>query len=142
MHVNLSADSLDSSLCDQVLNALEVRRLDPKYLILELTETTLLENTQTACEILSQLSESGVKVQLDDFGTGYSSLTHIRDLPVHGIKIDKSFVADARANEKSRELLKSVVDLASNLQLEVVAEGIETGAQFQFLERTHIKFVE
>lgn len=135
MHVNLSADSLDSSLCDQVLNALEVRRLDPKYLILELTETTLLENTQTACEILSQLSESGVKVQLDDFGTGYSSLTHIRDLPVHGIKIDKSFVADARANEKSRELLKSVVDLASNLQLEVVAEGIETGAQFQFLEK-------
>jgi len=72
-------------------------------------------------------------VQLDDFGTGYSSLSHIRSFPVAGIKIDRSFVVDAHINEKSRTLLKSVVNIALDLDLDIVAEGIENQEHLDFL---------
>ncbi|MBX2837108.1 MAG: EAL domain-containing protein [Gammaproteobacteria bacterium] len=133
VHVNVSAASIDLSLVDHVMSALEIRNIEPRFLILELTETTILENTRLTREVIELLKEKGVRVQLDDFGTGYSSLSHIRDFPVAGIKIDRSFVVDAHINDKSRTLLKSVVNIALDLNLDIVAEGIENQQQMEFL---------
>jgi len=133
VHVNVSAASIQMSLVDHVMSALDSRGLSSEFLILELTETTLLENTDLTREVIGKLSDKGVSVQLDDFGTGYSSLSHIRNFPVAGIKIDRSFVVDAHIDSKSRTLLKSVVNIALNLNLDIVAEGIENQEQMDFL---------
>ncbi|MFK7997337.1 MAG: EAL domain-containing protein [Granulosicoccus sp.] len=133
VHVNVSAASIDPSLVAYVSSALSIRKLDPACLILELTETTILEKTDLTKEVIEGLQSLGVKVQLDDFGTGYSSLSHIRDFPVSGIKIDRSFVADAHVNDRAKALLKSVVNIAQELNLDIVAEGIDNQLQMKFL---------
>jgi EAL domain-containing protein (putative c-di-GMP-specific phosphodiesterase class I) len=84
--------------------------------------------------VLESLAQAGIRFQLDDFGTGYSSLSHIRDFPVSGIKIDRSFVMDANVDEKSNALLHSVMGIARNLGFTVVAEGIESSEQLAFLK--------
>jgi len=142
MQVNVSAASIQLSLVDYVMSALDARGISADYLVLELTETTILENTDLTRDVIEKLSEKGVKVHLDDFGTGYSSLSHIRNFPVAGIKIDRSFVVDAHINSKSRTLLKSVVNIALDLSLDIVAEGIENQEQMDFLTDIGCKFAQ
>ena len=133
VHVNVSAPSLKSALVDRVVQALRDRNIDASYLKLELTETTILENTEFTIDVLDRLRDNGLTLTLDDFGTGYSSLTHIKDFPVCGLKIDRSFVADAHHNEKSKALLRSVATIAMNMNLYIIAEGIESQEQLDFL---------
>ena len=133
MHVNLSAPSLHSNTTKLVLDALNDRNLEPEHLTLELTETSILVNKTAYVSILDSLAKKGIEFQLDDFGTGYSSLSHIRDFPVSGLKIDRSFVMDANVDAKSNALLQSVMSIARHLQFDVVAEGIETAEQLAFL---------
>jgi EAL domain-containing protein (putative c-di-GMP-specific phosphodiesterase class I) len=127
--VNLSAEILrDAGLPGDVATALRHHDLAPSALELEITEGAILEDPHQARELLAQLQLLGVGVALDDFGTGYSSLSYLAQLPVHKIKIDRSFVADMLVNPVDETIVTSVVDLARRLEVEVLAEGVETRA--------------
>lgn len=101
---------------------------------LEITETALMDNPQTAAEVLRDLREIGVKIYLDDFGTGYSSLSHLHKLPVDALKIDRSFVRSLTHSDRPA-IVESILALARTLNTSVVAEGIETELQSRELER-------
>ncbi|MDN3554482.1 putative bifunctional diguanylate cyclase/phosphodiesterase [Halomonas maura] len=107
--------------------------LSAEYVELELTESILMHDTQGAIEILEVLAEMGFSTAIDDFGTGYSSLSYIRSLPIDTIKIDRSFVQEVTENDKDAAICKGVITLAKELELRVLAEGIETEAQYEYL---------
>ena len=103
--------------------------LDPMLLTLELTETFLAEDPDAAKRTLDELSALGVRLEIDDFGTGYSSLARLAHFPLHGLKIDRSFITSVEEDSTARSLVESIVTLARALDLEVTAEGIETTLQ-------------
>ena len=105
---------------------LERHGVQPASIILEITEQDIMEETSGAPPVLEKLHQLGVGVSIDDFGTGYSSLARLQDLPVSEIKIDRRFVTNANANKSDRVIVRSIIDLASNLNLRVVAEGVES----------------
>jgi EAL domain-containing protein (putative c-di-GMP-specific phosphodiesterase class I) len=126
--VNVSARSLhDGRFVDDVTQALLANDLQPGQLQIEITEHALMSDTTRVREILSQLAARGVSVSIDDYGTGYFSLAHLRKLPVHELKIDKSFVMGMAAEDGAQDtaIVRSTADLAHNLGLTVVAEGVE-----------------
>jgi diguanylate cyclase (GGDEF)-like protein len=145
--VNISARSLlDTSLPRQVLAALDEHRTAPDRLCLELTETLALSQLETVDQVLTQLHDIGVRLALDDFGTGFSSLAVLSRIPVHQLKIDRSFIlalrdldeavdpeADADAIAQAKAVVRSTVQLGRTLELAVVAEGIETESQRRLL---------
>jgi EAL domain-containing protein (putative c-di-GMP-specific phosphodiesterase class I) len=134
--VNLSARSLDdSSLVATVDDAVRRSGLPPEALVLEVTETAVLQNRDAARASLEGLRTLGAGVHLDDFGTGYSSLSFLRELPVTGVKIDRSFVRDAVDRPEDLAITEAIVRLARGLGLETVAEGIETVEQRDLLRR-------
>jgi EAL domain-containing protein (putative c-di-GMP-specific phosphodiesterase class I) len=127
MSVNLSARSLEDPLLpDRIAELLTANGMKAEWLELEITESVIMADPARAREILGQLNKMGLRLSIDDFGTGYSSLGYLRKLPVHYIKIDKSFVMDMIQNEDDRVIVRSIVDLAHNLGLKVVAEGVES----------------
>jgi diguanylate cyclase len=113
--------------------ALETSGANPLWLQIEITESHLVNDVEAAIETLHRLRGLGVKVALDDFGTGYSSLTYLRRLPVHTVKIDRSFVVDVTNRSEDRSIVEMIVALASVLNLKVVAEGVETIEQATLL---------
>ena len=124
--VNLSAYSLDDiDLLNTIRIALSEAKLEPKWLTLELTETAIMADASRALITLSRLDSMGIRLSVDDFGTGYSSLAYLKRLPVDEIKIDKSFVMDMLENPSDAVIVQSIVDLARNMGMSVVAEGIE-----------------
>ena len=132
--INLSARSLvDTDLADTVAAALETAGLPPAQLVLEITESTIMADPVRTLTTLNRLASMGVSLSIDDFGTGYSSLSYLKRLPVHEVKIDKSFVMNMTAEEDDASIVRSVVDLARNLRLRVVAEGVEDGTSLQAL---------
>ena len=133
--INLSAQSLrDPGLVDSITTILDEAGLEPKYLTLELTETAVMSDPKQALEILSGLDEKGVMLSIDDFGTGYSSLAYLKRLPVDEIKIDRSFVMEMDGESNDKVIVQSTIDLAHNMGLKVVAEGIETEQSWQTLK--------
>lgn len=125
--VNLSAYSLnDIDLIDTVHHALAEAKIEPQWLTLELTETAIMSDANRALNTLSQLNAMGVRLSVDDFGTGYSSLAYLKRFPVNEIKIDKSFVIDMLNDVSDAVIVRSTIDLAHNMGMEVVAEGIES----------------
>jgi EAL domain-containing protein (putative c-di-GMP-specific phosphodiesterase class I) len=100
-------------------------RLDPGALEIEITESTLMGDHEQARTALAHLREIGVRTSIDDFGTGYSSLSYLRELPVHALKIDRSFISDLEREPESDAIVRSIIELARNLRLETVAEGVE-----------------
>ncbi len=132
--VNLSPRQLlRPDLERTVLHACEHNRTDPSQLELELTESALVTDIGHVEKLLVRLRRHGFQLSLDDFGTGYSSLSHLRNLPFHKVKIDRSFVMDLAHSPKSRVVLEGVVQLCGSLGLGLVAEGVETEAQFALL---------
>ncbi len=128
--VNLSVRQLhDPKLLEDVADALYASGLEPEALTLEITESMLIEETDRGSRALDQLKAMKVKIAIDDFGTGYSSLSYLKRFPVDTIKIDKSFVAEMETSATSAALVKAVVDLAHNLGVVTVAEGIENTDQ-------------
>lgn len=107
-------------------------RLDPKFVELELTETMLIDNVQETIDILQEFKEMGVKMAIDDFGIGYSSLSYLKKFPVDKLKIDRSFVKDLPHNQNDASIAKAIINLAHTLNLNVLAEGIETIEQLKF----------
>jgi EAL domain-containing protein (putative c-di-GMP-specific phosphodiesterase class I) len=132
--VNLSARQLrQSDLVDTVLRALQESGADPRRLKLELTESQLLHDVEDSIEKMAALAAHGVRFALDDFGTGYSSLTYLKRLPLSQLKIDRSFVRDLLLDPNDAAIARTILQLAQSLELEVVAEGVETEAQFNAL---------
>jgi EAL domain-containing protein (putative c-di-GMP-specific phosphodiesterase class I) len=124
--VNLSVRNLmDGRLPQQVQSLLEKWNVPPRKLELEITESSMMEDPERAKEILVALSSMGVRLTIDDFGTGHSSLAYLKRLPVSTIKIDKSFVQNMSSDENDFVIVQSTIDLAHNLGLEVIAEGVE-----------------
>ena len=105
----------------------------PHLLDLEITETIIMTDPERARRVLTELAEMGVTLSIDDFGTGYSSLAYLRDLPVHQLKIDRSFVQDMESDADNAVIVRSVVDLARNLGLLTVAEGVEDDSTWELL---------
>jgi EAL domain-containing protein (putative c-di-GMP-specific phosphodiesterase class I) len=129
MAVNLSARNLrDPKLPDQVAELLQTFGVKPEWLELEITESVIMADPARAMEILTRLKKMGVRLSIDDFGTGYSSLGYLKKLPVDTIKIDKSFVIKMAADNDDAVIVCSIIDLAHNLCLKVVAEGVENQA--------------
>jgi EAL domain-containing protein (putative c-di-GMP-specific phosphodiesterase class I) len=132
--VNLSPRQLtDERLGSMIARVLSDTGLDPALLTLEITETALLADTAAAGRALAMTRSMGVQVALDDFGTGFSSLTHLREMPVQMVKIDRSFVSRLEAHKPDAVIVRSIVDLAAGLGLDVVAEGVETPGQRNML---------
>jgi diguanylate cyclase (GGDEF)-like protein len=119
----------------RVREALAAAGLEPRYLELEITETLAMQNAEATAETLRRLKELGVRVSIDDFGTGYSSLGYLRRFPIDILKIDRSFVRDADRDADSGAIVRTIVALARALKLKVVAEGVETAEQRDFLAR-------
>lgn len=112
-----------------VKNILEETGLTPDDLIIEITENMIIQDFDTAISNLNSLKNMGVIISIDDFGTGYSSLTYLSKLPIDNVKIDRSFIKDIEANQRNQILTKAIISLAHALELDVVAEGIETAVQ-------------
>ena len=135
MAVNMSARQFkQQNLVEMVTQVLKATRLEPNYLELELTESLIMENVQQAITILQQFHDMGISLSVDDFGTGYSSLSYLQRFPIHALKIDQSFVRDLVFNSDDAEITKAIISLAHNLQLSVIAEGVETQEQFDYLK--------
>jgi EAL domain-containing protein (putative c-di-GMP-specific phosphodiesterase class I) len=108
---------------------------DPRYLELEMTETLLLKNPEENISVLRKLGQEGVRIAVDDFGTGYSSLAYLRELPIHTLKIDRSFVRDIETDSGNAAIVDAIVAMAHRLNLQTTAEGVETHGQLQVLQR-------
>ena len=108
--------------------------IEPEYIELEITESLLINNIDKSIRIMEQLKDIGFKLSIDDFGTGYSSLSYLKQFPIDKLKIDRAFVMDIEHNNDDKVLAKSIVDLAHNLNLSVVAEGVENKQQLEILE--------
>jgi EAL domain-containing protein (putative c-di-GMP-specific phosphodiesterase class I) len=133
--VNVSSRALrDPEFGRRVLAELEVAQLSPSSLVLEITETVLLDDLETARTRLQQLRDAGVRIAIDDFGTGYSSLGYLRRLPVDIVKIDRTFVAGIDTAVDERSLTLAIVRMLGMLDVEIVAEGIETSQQLAYVK--------
>lgn len=133
--VNVSVIQLmQEDFLSMVDGVLKNKGLKPSYLELEITESVLIENIDLNMKKIKELRELGVKISLDDFGTGYSSLTYLRELPIDVLKIDKSFIDNILSTGEKSGLAGSIISLAHDLGLEVVAEGVENEEQLKYLE--------
>ncbi len=134
--VNVSGRQLErEEFFLDVADVLELTGLDPSALTLEITETALMRDAPSAARRLGVLKDLGVRIAIDDFGTGYSSLAYLRQFPVDGLKIDRSFVSDIDRSGESRALIHTLIELGKALGLETLGEGIETRAQLHELQR-------
>jgi diguanylate cyclase (GGDEF)-like protein len=133
--VNLPANYLArQDMLEEINDLLRENQLPPEYLRLEITESEIMGDPVSVSKALSLSSKLGVKVSIDDFGTGYSSLSYLANLPVYALKIDRAFVSKLDVDERISAVVRSVVSLAHNLGLQVVAEGIETSHQLDYLK--------
>lgn len=134
MSVNLSPRQFESrTLITDIRSVLENSGLDPSLLELEITEGAVMANPERATQLLRTIREMGVGLAIDDFGTGYSSLSYLKHFPLSTVKIDRSFINDLSQDADARALIDGIITLAHGLRMKVVAEGIETTAQFDYL---------
>jgi diguanylate cyclase (GGDEF)-like protein/PAS domain S-box-containing protein len=134
MAVNLSNLQFNQKdLLKSVINILKTTGMDPRYLELEITESTIMQYPDKAIAVLRELKKVGIRISIDDFGTGYSSLNYLRRLPLDCLKIDRSFIMNIITNSDDAAITMAVVTMAHSLKLNVVAEGVETEEQFAYL---------
>jgi len=134
--VNLSAIQFcHAGLVDSVASALQRHRLPANSLTLEITETTAMHDADASLMVLQRLSDMGVDLSIDDFGTGYSSLMYLKRLPANELKIDRGFVRDLEQDSDDAAIVSAIVALGQALGLRIVAEGVETDRQQDFLTR-------
>jgi len=134
--INLSAGQfLQNDLVHKVDNVLKETRIDPSCLELEITENILMHDVNQAIKSLRELKKLGVQISIDDFGTGYSSLNYLKDFPIDTLKIDRSFICDIDTNASSVALTRAITNLAHDLEVKVVAEGVENAVQLDIVKR-------
>ncbi|MEO8756104.1 MAG: EAL domain-containing protein, partial [Casimicrobiaceae bacterium] len=133
--VNLSARQFyREDLAQRISDIVKSEECDPSWIELEVTETSLLHDLDAIRKVLHQLRDEGFTVAIDDFGTGYSSLTHLKHFPIDTLKIDISFIADLESDPQDAAITEAIIGLARGLGLRVVAEGVGTREQLEFLE--------
>ena len=132
--VNVSAKQfLSDDFTSQIINTIQKYNINLNLLKLEITESTLLDNVDNIISIMNSLGALGIKFSLDDFGTGYSSLQYLKALPLDQLKIDQSFVKNITTNKSDRAIVNTIISIANSLELDVIAEGVETIEQKQYL---------
>jgi diguanylate cyclase (GGDEF)-like protein len=143
LSINLSVNQLEAPNIIEIIEAaLKDADLDPKYLEIEVTESILISSIENTTIILNKLRKMNISVALDDFGTGYSSLSYLRKLPIDVLKIDKSFIDDLLNEDKNVEIIGSIISLAHNLGISVVAEGIEEEIQINHLSKLKCDYIQ
>lgn len=131
--VNLSTQQFhNANLCEQVRQVLEETGLEAHYLELEITESMMMDVTRSTA-ILHELKNLGVHISMDDFGTGYSSLSYLKLFPIRKLKIDQSFIRDIPSSESDKAIVATIISMAKNLSMSVIAEGVETKEQIDYL---------
>ena len=143
MSVNVSAKQLlQPHLVDEMSKLLRETALPPEALKLEITESAVMADPAAAAEMLQQIKSLGVRLAIDDFGTGYSSLSYLHRFPLDTLKIDRSFISGAADGSEGMEIARTIMPMAKNLRLDVVAEGVETIEQVGFLRRLQCKYAQ
>jgi EAL domain-containing protein (putative c-di-GMP-specific phosphodiesterase class I) len=141
--VNMSARQFDD---DDVLadtaRILEETDMDPALLELEITESMMMYNPEKTIQILSELRKMGIRIAIDDFGIGYSSLSHLKQFPIDIIKIDRSFIQDIPGDEADEAIAAAIIAMGKSLKIDVVAEGVETAQQLEFLSHLGCKEIQ
>jgi diguanylate cyclase (GGDEF)-like protein len=133
--VNLSARQFaDSALLAKLTRIIQTSGLDPALLELEITESVVMSDGESAVGVLDKLKSIGVQIAMDDFGTGYSSLAYLKRFPIDTLKVDRSFIRDIPGNSGDMKITRAIIAMAHGLRLKVVAEGVETADQLQFLQ--------
>ncbi|KMT63932.1 EAL domain-containing protein [Catenovulum maritimum] len=141
--VNLSARQFFAKgFLDEIKQVLVEFSVRPEQLEFELTESMVMENTQHAIEIMHQLRDLGIRLSIDDFGTGYSSLAYLKRFPIHSVKIDRSFIRDIPDDQHDVEIASAIIAMAQKLGLEIIAEGVETQLQSDFLHEQGCSFMQ
>lgn len=141
LSINLSSKTIMSNVnFQEIENLLNSFNIDYSHITLEVTETAIISDIELAISRLVTLKSYGLKLALDDFGTGYSSLTHLKRLPIDIIKLDRTFIKAIEENDTDTFIIKSILYLALDLNYDVVAEGIETKEQYQFLQNNNCKY--
>jgi EAL domain-containing protein (putative c-di-GMP-specific phosphodiesterase class I) len=143
MTVNVSSIQFGQrNFVESVFRILGDTGLEPKYLQLELTEGTIMQDSQTTIKKLQALKKMGIQIAIDDFGTGYSSLGYLKRFPLSTLKIDYSFIKDLVTSPNDQAIVKAIIDLAHNFNLKVIAEGVETRKQLVFLRECRCEGVQ
>ena len=141
--VNLSVIEFNQpGLIEKVVNFIDINGLEPHYLKLELTESMIMQDVNSAITTIKKLQSLGVKIALDDFGTGYSSLIYLKNLPINTLKIDRYFIHNVATDPQKSAITKALIQMAHNLNLDVVAEGVETEAELSFLRQHNCNYMQ
>ncbi|MEH1901681.1 MAG: EAL domain-containing response regulator [Nostoc sp.] len=134
--VNLSVMEFNQpDLIQKIVNLIAMNDLEPHYLELELTESMIMQDVNSAIATMNKLQSLGVKIAIDDFGTGYSSLIYLTNFPINTLKIDRCFIHNVANDPQKSAITKALIQMAQNLNLDVVAEGVETEAELAFLQQ-------
>lgn len=144
LHVNLSPREFEKggSLVETLRDLFGSCSIDPRKVSLEITETTYIEHPKETMKVLEEIDDLGVGLWLDDFGTGHSSLTHLRHFPLDGLKLPTAFVKDVTTNRRCAAIVSALIRLAHDLDLEVIAEGVEKEEQARFLREHDCEHVQ
>lgn len=139
--INLSAQDLrGANLIQEIDQILTQTGLEGDYITLEITESMLIEDIRKTIDLLTQLKERRIQISIDDFGTGYSSLNYLHRLPADNLKIDRSFVSQMKPGNRNYKIVNTIITLSNQLELSVIAEGIETPEQLQSLKQLGCEF--
>jgi EAL domain-containing protein (putative c-di-GMP-specific phosphodiesterase class I) len=134
MAINLSARQFsDKGFLEMVNRVLDDTGMDPAWLEMEITESQVMRQTDGMIMLLNQLSDMGIHLAIDDFGTGYSSLSYLKRLPIQKLKIDQSFVRDITVDPNDAAIVTAIINMARSLDLDTIAEGVETAGQLALL---------
>ncbi len=141
--VNLSVRQFfDLDLVERITSVIQTTGFDPRCLELEITETSMMHDTDKAISIMHELKKMGIRISLDDFGTGYSSLVHLKLFPVDTLKIDQLFIRNADLKGRDGIIISSIIDMCSKLRINTVAEGVETQESLDFLRHQNCQFAQ
>jgi EAL domain-containing protein (putative c-di-GMP-specific phosphodiesterase class I) len=124
----------NTDFVDQIRKILDETKLNPGDLALEITETVMMDNTDHILAVLSELQDLGIKIHIDDFGTGYSALSYLHRFPISTLKIDQSFIGRLTGKGENTEIVQSIINMAHNMKLRVIAEGVEKEENLKTLE--------
>ena len=143
MSVNVSqAQFYETDIVNTIKNILDETGLNAKWLDIELTETMAMKDIDRTIEILNEISDLGCSISMDDFGSGYSSLSSLKIIPIDILKIDRSLVIDVETNAASKHITTAIVNLAKSMEVTVLAEGIETKGQSNFLADLNVDLAQ
>lgn len=143
MSVNFSSqDFSDPGFVNSIYDAISIHDIKPKQLHIEITERLLMGQPDKAQETLEMCRKAGMSISIDDFGTGYSSLSYLHAFPIDTLKVDRSFVMNMTADKGSRELVKSIIGLGKNLNMKIIAEGVEEEAELNILKELNCDMVQ